>query len=267
VEAIQAIVLGLTQGITEFLPISSSAHLILLPVFTGWPDQGVSFDLAVHLGTLVAVVLYFRHDVRVLTLDGMRSLRERRQVGQSRLTWSLLIGTLPAGFAGLLLLDLIDTTLRSVPVIFTTTLVFALLLAWADRRGRSERSLDDFTWRDALWVGCAQALSLVPGTSRSGATLTAGLLLGLSREAAARFSFLLAIPITGLAASVKLAEAAFLVPVRLDWSVLLIGGLTSFLTALLAIHYFLKLLNVFGMWPYVLYRLALAGLLYTLFLN
>ncbi|GAB2803591.1 undecaprenyl-diphosphate phosphatase [Halomonas shantousis] len=260
------LVLGIVQGITEFLPISSSAHLILVPVFTGWVDQGVGFDLAVHVGTLLAVVLYFRRDIALLVVDGMRSVWLRRSVGQSRLAWAVVVGTVPAGLAGLALLGVIETTLRSIQIIFVTTLFFGLLLGIADLKGRHGRALSAITWKDVLIIGGAQALSLIPGTSRSGATITAGLLLGLSREAAARFSFLLAIPITALAAAATLLELAESgAPV--DWLAFLIGGVTSFVTALLAIHYFLKLLNRFGMWPYVIYRLALALVIYLVFLS
>ena len=264
-DAFQALVLGIIQGITEFLPISSSAHLILAPTFTGWADQGVAFDLAAHVGTLLAVVLYFRRDVTRLVLDGGRSVALRRHVGDSRLAWAVVLGTVPAALAGLALLDLIDSTLRSVTVIFATTLVFGLLLGVADR-GAGRRRLDDITWKDVLLVGLAQAVSLLPGTSRSGATITAGLLLGLSREAAARFSFLLAIPITALAASVKLLEVA-MSGFAVNWGGFFIGGLVSFATALTAIHYFLKWLNRFGMWPYVVYRLALALVIYLVLMK
>ncbi|PAV26878.1 undecaprenyl-diphosphatase [Tamilnaduibacter salinus] len=265
-DAIQALILGLLQGITEFLPISSSAHLILVPVLTGWADQGVAFDLAVHLGTLLAVVLYFRQDVTAVTRDGVLSLIRRETVGQSRLAWGLVIGTIPAGLAGLLLLDLIDTTLRSVAVIATTTLVFGLLLGLADRFGARRRSVDEITLADAFWIGIGQAFALVPGTSRSGVTMTVGLMLGLTREAASRFSFLLAIPIIVLAGAVKLVEA-FQSAVTPDWSAFLLGSAVSFLMAITTIHFFLKWLNAVGFWPYVVYRILLAGLLYALIIG
>lgn len=265
-DLLHAFLLGILQGITEFLPISSSAHLILAPAITGWADQGVAFDLAVHAGTLLAVLVYFRCDVVNLTRDGMHSLAQRRLIGQGRLALWLVIGTIPAGLTGLLLLDLIEHSLRSVQVIFVTTLVFGLLLGWADWRPNRQRELNSLTWRDALVVGLAQSVSLIPGTSRSGATITAGLLLGLSREAASRFSFLLAIPITALAASAKLLEVAT-GNATVDWLAFLIGGLTSFAMALTAIHFFLKWLNRFGMWPYVVYRLILATVIYCVLMN
>lgn len=257
----QTLCLGIIQGITEFLPISSSAHLILAPVLAGWKDQGVAFDLAVHVGTLLAVVLYFRKDVTSLIKDGVASLVQRRFIGQGVMAAYLAVGTVPAALAGLLLLDLIDNQLRSVEVIFFTTLIFGLLLGWADWRPRQHRAIASLSWRDVLLIGLAQAVALIPGTSRSGITITAALMLGLSREAAARFSFLLAIPITVLAASAKLLEVAADDSV-VDWTGFLLGGVTSFIMALTAIHFFLKWLNRFGMWPYVIYRLGLAALIY-----
>ncbi|MDT8398642.1 MAG: undecaprenyl-diphosphate phosphatase [Pseudomonadales bacterium] len=260
-EVLHVVFLGILQGLTEFLPVSSSAHLILTPALTGWADQGVAFDLAVHVGTLLAVLFYFRRDVHSLVRDGLASVSQRRVVGQGLLAGYLVVGTIPAGLAGLLLLDLIDTQLRSVEIIFATTLVFGLLLGWADQRSGRTRALGSLNWKDAVLVGIAQAIALIPGTSRSGATISAGLLLGLNREAASRFSFLLAIPITALAALAKLLEVAN-TNVPVDWTAFLLGGITSLAMALLAIHYFLKWLNRFGMWPYVLYRLVLAAVIY-----
>ncbi|WP_287817974.1 undecaprenyl-diphosphate phosphatase, partial [Idiomarina sp.] len=156
---LQSIILGIIQGITEFLPISSSAHLILMPILTGWEDQGVGFDLAVHVGTLLAVILYFRKDVTELFVDGLRSIAARQHVGQSRLGWAVVVGTIPACIAGILLLDYIDTALRAVGVIITTTVVFAVLLAVADRFARGSRTLQDIGFKDAIIVGLAQALA------------------------------------------------------------------------------------------------------------
>lgn len=266
-DAIYAVILGLIQGITEFLPISSSGHLVLMPIFTGEADQGVAFDLAVHLGTLLAVILYFRQDVSTLLKDGVASIVQRQHVGQSRLAWSVAMGTIPAGLAGLALLDLIDTHLRSPAVIMMTTLIFGLLLGFADFTAKQTRTIQDIKAKDVLIIGLFQALALVPGTSRSGSTITAGLLLGLTREAASRFSFLLAIPITLLASGVKILEVARDDQILIDWMAFAIGSLTSFLTAMLAIHFFLKWLNLFGMWPYVIYRIILAVVIYILILN
>ncbi|MCR6651589.1 MAG: undecaprenyl-diphosphate phosphatase [Cellvibrionaceae bacterium] len=263
---LQTLVLGILQGITEFLPISSSAHLILVPLVTGWPDQGVAFDLAVHVGTLLAVVLYFRKDLLAITRDGTLSIIQRRQVGQSRLAWAVLLGTIPTGLAGLLLMDLVETSLRSMAIIAATTVIFGLLLGLADMTNRGTRELDQLTWRDVAIIGLAQALALIPGTSRSGITLTMGLFLGLTRQAAARFSFLLAIPITALASAAKITELAQS-DLVVNWMLFLLGGATAFITAILAIHYFLQLLNRFGMMPYVIYRLVLGAVIYFVFLH
>ena len=260
----QAIILGIVQGITEFLPISSSAHLILMPAVTGWSDQGVGFDLSVHVGTLLAVIMYFRKDVAALLTDGVRSIPAGHNVGQSKLGWMVVIATIPACVAGVFLLDYIDTVLRAVWVIIATTVVYAVLLAIADKWGRGQRQLTNIGLLDAVIVGVAQALALVPGTSRSGATITAGLFMGLNRETASKFSFYMAIPITLAAALIKLLSIAN-DNVAVDWTGFMIGGLASFITAITAIHFFLKWLNDFGMWPYVIYRLVLAAVLYWVF--
>ncbi|MEW6646753.1 MAG: undecaprenyl-diphosphate phosphatase [Pseudomonadota bacterium] len=261
-ELIQIIALAILQGLTEFLPISSSAHLILLPQMEGWSDQGLAFDVAVHVGTLAAVVWYFRRDLLLMTRDWGRSVATRQMVGESRLAWAVLFGTIPVGLAGLLFKGLIETELRSPLVIAWATVVFAPLLWWADVRGRGARSEHAIGWKDVLVIGVAQALALIPGTSRSGITMTAGLMLGLSRSAAARFSFLLSIPVIVLAGglnTIDLVRGDALV----DWTSLLLGSVLSGLAAYLCIHVFLRLLERIGMLPFVIYRLLLgAGLLY-----
>lgn len=258
----QLLTLAVIQGITEFLPISSSAHLILVPYLADWPDQGLGFDLAVHLGTLAAVVLYFRRELRRMMRDSWRSLADRQHVGESRLAWAVIWGTIPVGISGLLLKDAVESTLRSPSVIILTTISFALLLWWADRHP-GDRSEHRITWRDWLIIGCAQAIALIPGTSRSGITITAGLLMGLSRDAAARFSFLLAIPVTALAGGLEMFELArAATPVY--WSEFLAGAALSGITAFACIHYFLRWLGRFGLLPYVIYRLALGAVLIAL---
>lgn len=258
---LQILVLAIVQGLTEFLPISSSAHLILTPALADWPDQGLGFDLAVHVGTLIAVVSYFRADIGALAAGWFQSLRGQHS-SDSRLAWYVILATIPTGIVGILFMDFIEVSGRSVAVIATTTIVFALLLGLADRfAGRLD--LKSLRWGGALTVGLAQTLALIPGTSRSGITITAGLFLGLNREAASRFSFLMAIPITALAAGAKLVDMIE-EPVAVDWLALFIGTLLSAVTAFLAIHYFLKWLNRFGLWPYVWYRLALGAMLLAL---
>jgi undecaprenyl-diphosphatase len=261
---LQIVVLAIVQGITEFLPVSSSGHLILVPYFTDWPDQGLEFDLAVHIGTLTAIVAYFRKTLAAMARDWTLSVVQRREVGESRLAWAVLFGTIPAGVVGLVFRHDIETTLRSPLVVACTTLGYAVLLFVADRRTgqRNERSLG---WLDVVVIGCAQALALVPGTSRSGITITAGLFRNLSREAAARFSFLLAVPVmtaAGLAEAAGYAGATTSGPV--DVRAIVLGLAISAVTGFACIHYFLKWLTRFGMLPYVLYRLALGAVLLVL---
>jgi undecaprenyl-diphosphatase len=266
-DSLQIVVLAIVQGITEFLPISSSGHLILIPFFTDWPDQGLEFDLAVHIGTLTAIVVYFRKTLAVMARDWTRSVVQRREVGESRLAWAVLFGTIPAGLVGLMFRHEIETTLRSPWVVAFTTVFYALLLLVADRcRGtRDERSIG---WLDVVVIGCAQALSLVPGTSRSGVTMTAGLFRSLSREAAARFSFLLAVPVmtaAGLAEFLGYAGEPAAGPI--DTRAIVLGLVLSAATGFACIHYFLKWLTRFGMLPYVIYRLALGAVLFILLLR
>lgn len=263
-DLIQIFTLALLQGITEFLPISSSAHLILVPRLLGWSDQGLAFDVAVHVGTLVAVVAYLRSELVRLTLDWLGSLRQRREVGESRLAWGILLATVPVGLAGLLLSDVVETTLRSPVVIAWATVGFGVLLGWADSQGRGARPEQALGWGEMFFIGLAQALALIPGTSRSGITMTAGLALGLSRPAAARFSFLLAIPVIVLAGGLEVTELVRS-PAAVDWSALLLGALVSSLSAFAAIHTLLKWLQHAGMMPFVVYRLALGAWLLYLF--
>ncbi len=227
----------------------------------GWQDQGLAFDVAVHVGSLIAVLAYFRRDVWSVTGGTFSWARGGGMNPEARLGLLVVLGTIPAGLAGLLFKDWIEVYLRSPLVIAATTIGFGLLLWWADRQ-RGERDTGDMRWMDGLWIGLAQALALIPGTSRSGITITAGLFLGLSREAASRFSFLLAIPITALAAGVKILEVA-VADIAVDWTGFLIGGVTSFVMAITAIHFFLKWLNKVGMWPYVVYRVILAGVIFA----
>jgi undecaprenyl-diphosphatase len=264
VDIVQIVVLAVIQGITEFLPISSSGHLILVPYFTDWPDQGLDFDVAVHIGTLSAIVLYFRRTLAAMAVDWVRSLAARHEVGQSRLAWAVLFGTIPAGLAGLAFEETIETTLRSPYVVAYTTVGYAVLLWLADRR-RGTRTEQSIGWLDVLVIGCAQALALVPGTSRSGVTITAGLFRNLTREAAARFSFLLAVPVmtaAGLAETAKYVSAGG--GSGLDVRATLLGLVVSAVTGLACIHYFLKWLTRFGTLPYVVYRLALGVTLFAL---
>lgn len=257
--------LALIQGLTEFLPVSSSAHLILVPRLLAWPDQGLAFDVAVHLGTLIAVVAYFRRDIIVLFLAWLTSITQRVMSPEARLAWGVILGTIPAGLVGLAFKDVIETHLRSPLVIAATTIIFGLLLWLADKRSRLERSEYTLNWQDFLVIGGAQAMALIPGTSRSGITITAALLLGLTREAAARFSFLLSIPIivlSGLGVTKDLITSTN--PV--DWTTLGLGTFLAALSAFVCIHFFLAFINKVGMTPFVIYRLLLGALLVWVFI-
>ena len=253
----QASLLAVVQGLTEFLPISSSAHLILASEVMGWPDQGIAFDVAVHVGTLLAVVVYFRREIRDLFLAWLSSLVSRRLDSDSKLAWLLILASVPAGVTGFLGQDVIAANFRSTAVIAGTTLLFAALLWVADKLGKHTRPLSQISWQQALYIGLGQCFALIPGTSRSGITMTVALLCGLQREAAARFSFLLAIPIiaaSGLlqAYSLRGANAEDINLLQLSAAVVLAA-----VVAMLCIHYFLRLIERVGFMPFIAYRIIL----------
>lgn len=263
-DIIQAATLALLQGLTEFLPISSSAHLILMPVFFGWQDQGTAFDVAVHVGTLTAVVAYFRRDLISMAGAWVASMAGEPATEDSRLAWHVILGTIPVGLAGISMPDQIQNLLRSPVVIAAATILFAVLLWWAEKRARETRG--SITLKDAIIVGLFQAIALIPGTSRSGITITAGLMTGLKRDQAARFSFLLSIPVIALAGMLKGLELVKS-PEQVDWSLILIGVSLSAAIAYLTIGWFLKLLDRVGLTPFVWYRLLLGVVLFSIFLR
>jgi undecaprenyl-diphosphatase len=268
---LQAIVLALVQGITEFLPISSSAHLVLVPHVFGWPDQGLGFDVATNTGTLVAVVAYFRRELWELLVAGLRSLvpggtdaeeaaaEGKRLTRDARLAWAVVLGTIPVGIAGLLAHDWIESAGRDPWIIAATSIGFGLLLWWADRAGARRRELGSLGWWDAAVVGLAQALALVPGTSRSGITITAGLFRGFTREEAARFSFLLYVPVGVLAAGKEawdaLHEGAGLAASGLG--PVLVGFALSGVAAYLTIGALLAWVRKASLTVFVVYRVVL----------
>ena len=261
---LHAFFLALVQGLSEFLPISSSAHLILLPRLMGWVDQGLAFDVAVHLGTLVAVVAYFRHDIKQLFFAWLRSCACRRVDADARLAWLVALGTVPVVVAGLLFHDVIEGSLRSPLVIAATTIGFGLLLGLSDMRGWKNRTEESLTFSDVLWIGLAQALALIPGTSRSGITMTAALALGLTRSAAARFSFLLSVPVI-LFAGVYETQQLLQQAEPVAWGALVLGAVVAGVSAYLSIHFFMHLIEKVGMLPFVVYRLLLGVFLLLLF--
>lgn len=264
IDTAQAIWLALLQGLTEFLPISSSAHLILVPRVLEWPDQGLVFDIAVHVGTLLAVMVYFHKELKHMARSWAGSFSGKGMDNEGRLAWGIILGTVPVMIAGLFFADAVETTLRSPMVIAVTTIGFGVLLWVADRNAADSRTEYSLGWGEVLMIGVAQAVALVPGTSRSGITMTAGLFLGMTRESAARFSFLLSIPtimMGGLHEALKILEGG----VEFDAGILLTGIAVSAVSAWLVIHFFLKLISKMGMTPFVIYRLLLGAVLLVMF--
>lgn len=258
----QAIALAILQGLTEFLPISSSAHLILFPVLVGWEDQGLAFDVAVHVGTLMAVVIFYRKILAKIIKAWAGSFVGKGLTEDAKLVWYVGFGTIPVGLVGMSLTDEMQEALRNPLIIAAATILFALLLWWAEKRAKEQRQKVSFM--DAILVGLFQATALIPGTSRSGITITAGLILGLKREQAAMFSFLLSIPVIALAGGLKTLEL-YQSEIVVMWDFMLIGIVVSAVVAYLSIAWFLKLLNKIGMFPFVVYRLILGVVLIGIF--
>jgi undecaprenyl-diphosphatase len=259
-DLVQAIVLAIVQGLSEFLPISSSGHLVLIPHVFGWADQGLAFDVAVHLGTLVALLLYFRKQLWTMVRAWTASVVRREHTRDSRLAWQLLVATIPVGLVGLAFGDFIEENLRNPLFVAGTLTFFGLLMYAADRWGRGGRDEFSLSWGQSLAIGCAQALALMPGTSRSGITMTAGRALGLSRSGAARFSFLLAIPGIGAAGAyegLKLVGAAG--PV--DWLPMAVGVVFAALSGIACIHFLIRFIERIGLLPFTLYRLLIAAVI------
>ncbi|MFT6024549.1 MAG: undecaprenyl-diphosphatase [Ascidiaceihabitans sp.] len=247
-------ILAVIQGLTEFLPVSSSGHLILLPALTGAPDQGLAIDVAVHVGTLFAVVLFFWADVKIAAIGTTRLLRGKVDTAGAFLALCLIIATIPVIIAGLIFkLTGLNDLLRSTAVIGWMMLIFGLVLYWADRTGDTTHEAKDWSLKHALWMGCAQVLALIPGTSRSGITITAARRLGYGRESAAKLSMLMSIPTI-------LASGALLgldVIDQANWALARDAGIAAifaFLAALLALALMMRLLRTISFTPYVIYR-------------
>lgn len=259
---LEAAILGVVQGLTEFLPVSSSAHLrILGPLLPSGADPGAAFTAITQLGTEAAVLVYFRHDIARILVRWWGSLTQPALRGDpdARMGWLILIGTLPIAVLGLLFKDAIETSLRHLAITATMLILFALLLGWADRRAPQRRTLRELGWGHGLLFGLAQALALIPGVSRSGGTITAGLLMGYTREAAARYSFLLALPAVAASGFYQLYRS---------WGVsgpiapgpTALATLIAFVVGYAVIVWFLKLVSTRGYMPFVLYRIALGAL-------
>ena len=253
----QAIVLGAVQGVTEFLPISSTAHLALTPWVFGWPDPGLAFDVALHVGTLAALLLFFRAEWLQLLQGGIALLGGKRRAPNAQLALFLILATIPALIVGALLSHFADTTLRHPLVIASALIVLALVLVVAERVGRRKTQLKDISTADALAVGCAQALAIIPGVSRSGVTITAGLFRGMTREAAARFSFFLSMPVIAAAVAKTIFDGIRHGFPAADPLPLAAGIVVSGIVGYLSIAFLLRYLATHSTYIFVYYRIVL----------
>ena len=257
---LQAAILGLVQGLGEFLPISSSAHLVLIPWLFKWNDPGLTFDIALHIGTLIAVAIYFWKDWMKLITKGLTDVRST----EGQLFWYLVAATIPGAVAGFLLEKKAETIFREPVLIATMLILLGAFLYWADRRGVKNIEMNRITFRTSLLIGLSQALAIIPGVSRSGITMTMGLLMGLTREGAARFSFLLSAPIIFGAALVKLPH---LISNPSEITVnFIIGILVSFVTGILSIGFLLRYVQTKNFLPFAWYRFILGSLVIVIVL-
>ncbi|HSW39513.1 MAG TPA: undecaprenyl-diphosphate phosphatase, partial [Acidobacteriota bacterium] len=274
-ELLIAVILGIIQGLTEFLPISSSAHLILVPWFLGWDPKGLVFDVAVHVGTALAVLFFFRKEWLLLARETIAGFRERSLLGNQhrKLFWLLVVGTLPAMIIGLTFEDTVESYLRNPLITVFTLTLFGLLLIFAERKSRRNRGIEMFSWADAIWIGCCQAIALVPGVSRSGITMTAAMLRNSDRVSAARFSFLLSTPIivgAGMLQGWRLIDI-----VRhplpgsdpVQWQAFIFGIAAAAITGFFCIKFFLRYLQTKSFTPFVVYRFVLAGVVLLYYLR
>jgi undecaprenyl-diphosphatase len=258
----QALILGVVQGITEFLPISSSAHLVITPIFFGWElpeNQVFLFDVLVQLGTLVAVILYFRGELIAICKDVFSGILARDFYSQpnARLGWNIVLASIPAGLAGLFLEDLVEMAFHNP--ISTSIFLFctAAILLGADHIGRGDRRIEEVTWMDAIWIGFTQALAIFPGISRSGATISGGMVRNLGRKAAARFSFLMSVPIMLAAGFLSVTKLFLMADISDFLPILLIGFITSAIVGYLAIHWLLNFLTRHSLKTFAFYCVGL----------
>jgi undecaprenyl-diphosphatase len=271
-EYVEAVVLGLLQGLTEFLPISSSAHLRIFPEFLGWGDPGAGFTAVIQIGTELAVLIYFAKDIWRIANAWLRSLWQPRWRGHAdaRMGWFVIIGSVPIVVLGVLLKDTIETQFRSLWIIGTTLIVLGVVLGIADRVGSTSRRIDDLTFRHAMLYGAAQALALVPGVSRSGATISMGRFLGYDREAATRFAFLLAIPAVVGAGIFQLQEVVACEPGSAECASAygpmptFVATVVSFVVGYAAIAWLLRYVSTHSYLPFVVYRIVLGTLVLVL---
>lgn len=274
-EILAAAILGIVQGLTEFLPISSSAHLILVPWFFGWNPEGLSFDVSLHVGTALSVIAFFWRDWIRLARELIVGLKEGKPLSNPdrRLAWYLVVGTLPALVAGLALEDIVETRLRSPLIIVCTLPVLAVFLFWAERRSRQDRTIENYNWGDALYIGFCQAVALIPGVSRSGITMTAAMMRHSTRTSAARFSFLLSTPVIVGAGILQVFRLYKLMadPVQgmeaVHWNAMVVGFVCAAVSGFLCIRYFLRYLQTRSFTPFVVYRILLAVVVLACYLK
>lgn len=260
IDLLKAVVLGIIQGLTEFLPISSSAHLRIFPELFGWGDPGAAFTAVIQIGTELAVLIYFRKDIWRIGSAWVRSLfkAEYRGTIDARMGWFIIIGSLPIVVLGVLLKDVIERDFRNLWIVGCTLIVLGIVLGVADRIGRTDRTLGKITLKDAVLMGAAQALALIPGVSRSGATISMGRFLGFEREAATRFAFLLAIPAVVGAGLFELKD----IPDGhndFGWGPTLVGTVVSFVVGYAAIAWLLRYVSTRSYTPFVIYRIVLGA--------
>lgn len=262
---IQAIVLGIVQGLTEFLPISSTAHLRIVPAFFGWDDPGAAFSAVIQIGTMFSVIIYFFYDLVKIYKKVIINLTKGEFITdtESKLGWYIIAGTIPISVAGLLMEDWIENEFRSLYLIAGTLIFFALMLSFAEKYSRKEKTINDLTFLRAMIIGIAQAFALIPGASRSGVTITGGLLVGFNRETAARFSFLLSVPAVLLSG---LYEFYKILPVlsQDNYISLVVATIVSFISGYLAIEFLLRFLRTHSTYVFVFYRVFLGILIYVL---
>ena len=262
---LEAVILGIVQGLTEFLPVSSTAHLRIIPALAGWEDPGAPFTAVTQIGTLVAVLVYFRADIARLSGAFLGGLVRRApfETEDSKQAWWILFATLPIAVLGLLFKDLIETGFRSLYVVSASLIVFSLLLQYAEWRSKRSRGADSVRFADTVAIGFAQAVALVPGASRSGTTITAGLFLNMTRESAASFSFLLSIPAVALSGAYQLFKLRHTLASE-SGITLLIATAVSAVVGFFAIRLLLRFLRTQSTTVFVVYRIALAGLILAL---
>ena len=264
---LQAIVLGISQGLTEFLPISSTAHTLIVSKLLGWPDPGAAFTAVTQVGTELAVVIYFRQDIARILKAWFASLTKKseRVNPDAKMGWYVIIGTLPIGIAGLTFKSSIETTARNLWLVAATLIVMGILLGLADRYAKHTKSETDINTKNAVLFGLGQALALIPGVSRSGATITAGLAMGFKRDVAARYSFLLAIP--AVFASAALTAGDISSDSFVNWPATIVATIVAFVVGYFVIASLMKYLQTRTFLPFVIYRIALGTLLMVLLAN